>query len=152
MIDQDGNNLGEMPIHTAMAASKKAGLDLVEVAANRQVPVCRIADWGKMQYRNQKKERMKKRATVEHKEIKLTPATGDHDYKVKLKKVADLLGRGASVCVTVSLRGRLQQRPEAGDEMLERILGDLGETVRVQARTKNARSVGVTVVASRTKS
>ena len=145
VIDEQGVNLGEMPTPQALALAQRAGMDLVEVAGAREVPVCKIADYGKMQYQQQKKERLKKKSTVEHKEIKMTPATGANDYGVKLRKIRELLEKGATVSVTVSLRGRLQQRPEAGTEMVDRLLADLAGVAVVQSRNSSPRSVSATL-------
>ena len=93
LIDEDGQNNGVVPFFDALQLAEDAGLDLVEIAPNSVPPVCKILDYGKFRFNEQKKqaEARKKQKTVEVKEIKLRPSIDDHDYDVKMKAMQRLL-------------------------------------------------------------
>lgn len=118
VIDQDGNNRGEMLTDDAIALAREQGADLIEVAPLARPPVCRIGDFGKLKYEKKKKEAVARKAqtTVELKEIKLRPKTDDHDLQVKLKHARRFLGEGDKVKVTCRFRGREIAHREIGEE------------------------------------
>lgn len=129
VIDVDGTKLGEMLTKEAIRLAREKGLDLVEVSPNNQPPVCKIMDFGKFKYQQEKKEReARKHQTVIHiKEIKMTPRIGEHDYQVKLKSIKEFLSAGDRVKLSIKYRGREMQRPEMGQELLTKVLNDIAE-------------------------
>lgn len=143
MIGQDGEQLGIMSLPQALRASEDQGLDLVEVAPEARPPVCRIMDYGKYKYQQEKRqhEGRKGQTTVTLKEIKLRPKTGEHDYQTKLKHVREFLGKGHKVKVTVMFRGREIVHADLGQAHLERMIkdtddaGQLESSARMEGRT-----------------
>jgi len=115
-----------------MAAS--AGLDLVEVAAAADPPVCKILDYGKFKYEEQKKknEARKKQKVIEVKEIKLRPGIDDHDYEVKMRSMVKFIGEGDKVKVTMRFRGRELAHQDLGMNVLMRVRDDLEESAKVE--------------------
>ena len=111
-----------------------AGLDLVEIAPNADPPVCKILDFGKYKYEEQKKknEAKKKQKVIEVKEIKLRPSIDDHDYDVKMRSVTKFIGEGDKVKVTMRFRGRELAHQELGMDVLMRVKGDLDAVAKVE--------------------
>ena len=107
----------------------RENLDLVEISAKSDPPVCKIMDYGKYKYTQQKKESLarKKQKTIEVKEVKFRPNTGIHDYNVKLRHVLRFLDNGDQVKVTLRFRGREMAHQSLGKELLERVKDDVGE-------------------------
>ena len=136
LIDQDGNSLGIVSIREAAIKARDAGLDLVEIAANANPPVCKIINYGKLKYELQKKksEAKKKQKVVEVKEVKLTPAIGDHDYNVKLNSINRFIGDGNKVKVTLRFRGRELSHKELGEKLLNRLLDDVKEIAKCDGK------------------
>ena len=117
-----------------MARAREAGLDLVEVDANGNPPVCRLLDYGKWKYEQAKKERdarKHQRGTMVH-EVRLRPRTGQHDIDLKVRIVERLLAEGDKVKLSVMFRGREMSHPEVGQEVLERALTRLTEVASVE--------------------
>lgn len=116
----------------------EAQMDLVEVAPMAKPPVCRIMDFGKFRYEQQKrdKEVKKKQKVVTVKEVKLRPNIEDHDYFVKLKNAQRFLADGDKVKVTIMFRGRELTHPELGRQILVRMAAELKETVNVEREPK----------------
>src|SRR5919112_295548 len=108
LIDQDGQNRGTLPFFDALAIAEEAGLDLVEIAPNSDPPVCKILDYGRFRFNEQKKaaEARKKQKTVEVKEIKLRPGIDDHDYDVKMKAMKSFFEEGNKVEMEPNFEGR----------------------------------------------
>ena len=108
VIDDDGENLGVLYTREAIAQAAEVGLDLVEVSPNADPPVCKFLDIGKFKYEAQKKANLarKSQKTQEIKEIKMRPNIDDHDYMVKMKKVAEFIEEGDKVKITLRFRGR----------------------------------------------
>ncbi|MFV0347122.1 MAG: translation initiation factor IF-3, partial [Halodesulfovibrio sp.] len=108
VIDDQGEQLGILNRNTAIDLAKERGLDLVEVAANAEPPVCKIMDYGKFKFeQSKKKQEAKRNATVvQIKEIKVRPKTDEHDYQTKLKHIRRFLEEGDRCKVTVFFRGR----------------------------------------------
>ena len=111
-----------------------AGLDLVEVSPNADPPVCKILDYGKFKYEQQKKrnEARKKQKIIEVKEIKMRPGIDEHDYQVKMRSMRRFLGDGDKVKVTIRFRGREMAHQELGMKVLDRVCGDLDELIKVE--------------------
>ena len=129
MIDDTGAQLGIMPPQQALTLARSKGLDLVEVAATAVPPVCRIMDFGKYQYQEQKRQReaRKHQKVIEVKEIKFRPKVDEHDYQFKKKHIERFLLDGDKVKATIFFRGREIAHPEIGRRILERLIGDLSE-------------------------
>jgi translation initiation factor IF-3 len=122
----------------AIAKAEEAGLDLVEVSPNADPPVCKILDYGKFKYEQQKKanEARKKQKTVEVKEIKIRPSIEAHDYGVKLRNARRFLEEGNKVKVSMRFRGREMSHQELGMEVLERFRDDLSDLGKVEVHPK----------------
>ncbi len=116
-----------MPPQQALALARSKGLDLVEVAAAAMPPVCRIMDFGKYQYQEQKRTReaRKHQKVIEVKEIKFRPKVDEHDYEFKKKHIERFLEDGDKVKATIFFRGREMAHPEIGQRILERLLDEL---------------------------
>lgn len=114
------------------------GLDLIEVVANAEPPVCRIMDYGKFQFEEQKKKKTakKKQQSAALKEITLRPGTEEHDYQVKLKKIKQFTEKGSKVKVTVRFRGRELAHKENGMEQLQRIVSDMEGLAKVDSKPR----------------
>ena len=127
LIDEDGNQIGVVPTHQAIARAEQAGLDLVEVAPQSKPPVCRILDFGKYHYQKERRAReaRKKQHTVELKEVKFGPSTEDHDYNFKKRNAAKFLKHHDKVKLTVRFRGRQLAHKELGYDLLNRLKEDL---------------------------
>ena len=129
MIDDEGEQLGVMTPQEALIISRGKGLDLVEVSPTAQPPVCRITDYGRYQYEEQKRTRQakKKQKTIEIKEIKFRPKVDEHDYQFKKKHVERFLAHGDKVKATIFFRGREMAHPEFGRHILNRLVEELQE-------------------------
>ena len=117
-----------------MTRAREAGLDLVEVDANGNPPVCRLLDYGKWKYEQATKERdarKHQRGTMVH-EVRLRPRTGQHDIDLKVRTVERLLAEGDKVKLSVMFRGREMSHPEVGQEVLDRALTRLGDAASVE--------------------
>jgi len=134
LIDQDGKNHGVMAFFDAMKIAEDAGLDLVEIAPNSTPPVCKILDYGKFRFLEQKKaaEARKKQKTVEVKEIKLRPGIDDHDYEVKMKAMKGFFEEGNKVKITLRFRGREMAHQQLGLKVLDRVKADVGDLAKVE--------------------
>ncbi len=134
VIGADGEQLGVMPTQQALDMAMEAGLDLVEVAPHAKPPVCKIMDFGKYKYQQQKKqqEARKKQAVVQIKEIKMRPKTDDHDLQTKLRHVIRFLQAGDRVKVTVFFKGREIVHKDRGLSILERVVEAIGDQARVE--------------------
>ena len=135
VIDGDGENLGVMYTREAMEQAKEAGLDLVEVSPNADPPVAKFLDVGKFKYEAQKKANLarKSQKTQEIKEIKMRPNIDDHDYDTKMKKVAEFIGEGDKVKLTLRFRGRELSHGQLGMAVLQRVQQDTLEIAKVEA-------------------
>ena len=135
LIDENGEMLGVLSIRDALYKAFQAGLDLLEISPNAVPPVCKITDYGKFKYEQQKKanEARKKQKVVEIKEIKVRPNIDDHDYDVKMRQAKGFIGEGDKVKVTLRFRGREMAHQELGVKLLERIRTELVELVKVES-------------------
>jgi translation initiation factor IF-3 len=138
VIDQNGEMLGVMLVRDALRAAEDAGLDLVEISPNAEPPVCKILDYGKYKYEQQKKasEARKKQKVIEVKEIQIRPAIEDHDYGVKLRAAIKFLEDGNKVKVTLKFRGREMAHVKIGMEVLQRMIADIGDKGKVDQEPK----------------
>ena len=129
VIDDDGQQLGIMPPSQAVGIARQKGLDLVEISPTAQPPVCRVMDYGKYQYLEQKRTRQarKHQKVIEVKEIKFRPKVDEHDYQFKKKHIERFLEDGDKVKATIFFRGREMAHPEIGRRILERLVDELAE-------------------------
>jgi translation initiation factor IF-3 len=129
VIDETGQQLGIMAPQDAIRIARSKGLDLVEVSATAVPPVCRITDYGRYQYNEQKRTRQarKHQKTIEVKEIKFRPKVDEHDYQFKKKHIERFLTEGDKVKATVFFRGREIAHPEIGRRILERLIQEVSE-------------------------
>ncbi|HWQ16024.1 MAG TPA: translation initiation factor IF-3 [Roseiflexaceae bacterium] len=136
LIDENGAQVGVVPLRDALMMAEERGLDLVEVAPNAIPPVCRIMDYGKFRYEQTKKEReaRKNQKQVELKEVRLKPKTDEHDLDVKAKQARRFLLDGDKVKFTVRFRGREIFHPDIGVQMLEQMAEDLRDVAIVEQR------------------
>jgi translation initiation factor IF-3 len=138
VIGEEGEQLGVLDIRDAIRAAREKGLDLVEVAATADPPVCRIIDFGKFQYEAKKKanEAKKKQVTITVKEVKFRPGTDDHDYDYRMKHAREWLDGGDKVKATIWFRGREMTHRELGARILEKLEKDLIDVGEVEARPR----------------
>jgi translation initiation factor IF-3 len=143
VIGADGEQLGILGRSEAIALARDAGLDLVEVAATADPPVCRIMDYGKFKYEAQKKkqEAKKRQTVIQVKEIKLRPKTDEHDYQTKVGHIRRFLENGDRCKVTIYFRGREIVHKDRGQTMLDRVteatkdVGKIEQEARAEGRT-----------------
>jgi translation initiation factor IF-3 len=138
VIDSDGKQLGVLPTSQALAAAMQRGYDLVEVAPNAAPPVCRIVDFGKYKYEQEKRDReaRKHHHATKLKEIKIRLNIDPHDYETKVNHMRDFLGDGMKVKVTMMLRGRENAHPEYGNKLMQKIIEDLQGCSRPEVMPK----------------
>ena len=134
----EGEQLGIVNIRAALQMAEEAGLDLVEIAPTAKPPVCRIMDYGKFKYQEQKRahEAKLKQKQVQVKEVKLRPGTDENDYQIKLRNMTRFLEEGDKVKVTLRFRGREMAHQEFGMRQLERIKADLDAMGQVEQMPK----------------
>ena len=135
LIDSEGQNRGAIATPDALKLAEEAGLDLVEIVPNANPPVCKILDYGKFRYLEQKKqaEARKRQKIVEVKEIKLRPGIDDHDYGVKMRAVRRFFEEGDKVKVTLRFRGREMAHQDIGYRLLERVKLETNSFAKVEA-------------------
>ncbi|MCJ7755434.1 MAG: translation initiation factor IF-3 [Thermoanaerobaculales bacterium] len=133
LVDDEGNQVGVVPIEEALKLAKEKGLDLVEVAANTRPVVCKIMDYGRFRYEQEKKAReaKKQQHAVEVKEVKYRPNINIHDFETKTRKARKFLDEGKHVKVTIMFRMREMRRPENGFDLLQRVADDLADVAKV---------------------
>ncbi|CUH61043.1 translation initiation factor IF-3 [Thalassobacter stenotrophicus] len=138
LIGAEGENLGVVSPAKAMSLADEAGLDLVEISPNAVPPVCKIMDFGKFKYEQQKKEAeaRKKQKIIEIKEVKFRPGTDTNDYDVKMRNVYKFLENGDKVKITLRFRGREMAHQNLGRELLERVAGDVDGLGKVENMPK----------------
>lgn len=138
LVGPEGEQLGIKPVPEALAFARSKGLDLVEVAAQANPPVCKVMDWGKHLYEEsqRQKESRKKQAQVIVKEMKFRPKIDVHDYETKKKHVVRFLEDGAKVKITIMFRGREMTHTELGKKILDQLADDLEEIATVEAQPK----------------
>ena len=138
VIGDEGEQLGVMDTRDAIRTAREKGLDLVEVAATADPPVCRIIDFGKFQYEAKKKanEAKKKQAVIVVKEVKFRPGTDDHDYDYRMKHAREWLTEGDKVKATIWFRGREMTHRELGARILEKLEKDLADISEVEMRPR----------------
>ncbi|WP_319936774.1 translation initiation factor IF-3 [Thermohalobaculum sediminis] len=138
LIDHEGNNVGLVSPSRAIEMAQEVGLDLVEISPNATPPVCKIMDFGKFKYEQQKKaaEARKKQKIIEIKEVKFRPNIDTHDYEVKMRSVQKFLGEGDKVKITLRFRGREMAHQEIGRDLLQKIAEDVTDIGKVESFPK----------------
>jgi translation initiation factor IF-3 len=135
LVGADGEVLGVMPTADALQKAEEAGLDLVEMASNVEPPVCKILDYGKLKFVDQKRkaEARKKQKTIDIKEIKMRPGIDQHDYEVKMRAMRRFFEEGDKVKVTLRFRGREFAHQDLGMKVLYRVKDDLEAEAKVES-------------------
>ena len=138
LIDENGQNVGVVSKFDAMAKATEAGLDLVEISPDAEPPVCKILDFGKFKYQEQKKaaEARKNQKIVEIKEIKMRPGIDDHDYDVKMRAMQRFFEEGDKVKITLRFRGREMAHQQLGMAVLVRVKNDTEPIAKVEAEPR----------------
>ncbi len=135
LIDEEGEMQGVMSARDALLRAFSVGLDLLEISPNAEPPVCKILDYGKFKYEQQKKknEARKKQKVIEIKEVKVRPNIDENDYQVKLRAMRSFIEEGDKVKVTLRFRGREMAHQDLGVKVLERIRADMDERTKVES-------------------
>ncbi len=151
LIDEEGENVGVVDTNAALERAANANLDLVEISPDAEPPVCKIMDYGKFKFEQQKKaaEARKKQKTVEIKEIKMRPAIDDHDYDVKVRAIRRFFEGGDKVKVTLRFRGREMAHQELGRKVLERVKAEVDGIAKVESEPRMEGRQMVMVLAPR---
>ena len=138
LIDATGGMVGVVPLYQALSIADEAGLDLVEISPNADPPVCKLLDFGKFKYEQQKKENeaRKKQKVIELKEIKMRPGIDDHDYEVKRRAMERFLAEGDKVKVTLRFRGREMVHTDLGVKVLDRVKADFALLAKIEQTPK----------------
>lgn len=138
LVDADGSQVGIVSIEDALARARAAELDLVEVAAQADPPVCRIMDYGKFRYEEAQrlKESRKKTIQITTKEVKFRPKIGKGDFDTKIRHMLEFLEEGHKVKVSLQFRGREMAHPELGKKVLDEVLEQLGPIARVDTEPR----------------
>jgi translation initiation factor IF-3 len=151
VVGSNGEMIGVLPTREAIQMAYDAGLDLVEIAAAADPPVCKILDLGKYKYEIQKKknEARKKQKVIEVKEIKMRPGIDEHDYQVKMRSMRRFLDEGDKVKVTIRFRGRELVHQDLGLKVLDRVREELDGLGKVEQMPRIEGRQMVMVIASR---
>lgn len=138
LIDADNENRGIVSIKEALAVAEEAGLDLIEISPQANPPVCKVLDYGKYRYEQQKKknEAKKNQKVVEIKELKLRPVIETHDYEVKMKQAKKFLEQGNKVKFTMRFKGRELSANDMGKQIMTQIVEDLENCAKVDSEIK----------------
>lgn len=138
LVDAEGEMQGVVDTPKALEMADEAGLDLVEVSPNADPPVCKILDYGKYKYEQQKKanEARKKQKTIDVKEVKIRPGIEDHDYQVKMRNARRFLEDGNKVKVTMRFRGREMAHQHIGMDLLKRMQEELSDISKTDLEPK----------------
>ena len=139
VISSSGKQLGIISIREALNHAEDEGFDLVEVSPDAKPPVCKIIDYGKLKYREQKskKEAKKKQKTIEVKEIKMRPGIDTHDYNVKVKALSKFINGGNKVKVSMRFRGREMEHQNLGFDLLKKLTEEVVEYAKVEVQPKS---------------
>ena len=138
LIGTDGEIIGVMSGREAMKLAEEADTDLVEISPNATPPVCRLMDYGKFKFQEQKKaaEARAKQKVIQVKEIKFRPGTDENDYQVKMRNIKHFIEDGDKVKITLRFRGREMAHQEIGMRQLERVRDEMGELIQVESMPK----------------
>lgn len=139
--------MGVVSLAAALLKAEEAGLDLVEVSPNLDIPVCKIIDWGKYRYEQEKKlqKAKKQQKAQEQKGIRLSVKIGKHDFDTKVNRAKEFLEKGSKLALQLRFRGREMAHPELGEKVLREFVGALGEVIVEQEPKLQGRSMNMTV-------
>lgn len=149
LIGPEGEQIGIINTQDALQKAEESGLDLVEVAGQTSPPVCRIMDYSKYKYEQEKKEKeaRKHQKVIHLKEIKLKPNIEEHDYQVKLHHLKKFLGRGDHAKITLTFRGRQMSHIEIGKKVIDRMILDISEVGEIETGpVKDGRNIIVNFI------
>ena len=138
LIDEAGQNVGVVPKQDALTRALDVGLDLVEISPDAEPPVCKILDFGKYKFQEQKKaaEARKNQKIVELKEIKMRPGIDDHDYDVKMRSIKRFFQDGDKVKITLRFRGREMAHQELGVRLLDKVKEETAPIAKVESEPR----------------
>ncbi len=136
MIGQDGAQQGVLSLADALSAAKAAEMDLVQVMADSDPPVCKLMDYGKYRYKRKRQTHQAKSHVMHIKEIRLHPKTGQHDIDYRVKHAREFLAKGDKVLITVLYSGRELAHIEVGAVLLDRVVADLADAAKVETPPK----------------
>ncbi len=138
MVSDDGEQLGIVAVREALGIAQEKGLDLVEVAPSAQPPVCRLMDYGKYKFEQNKREKeaRKKQKIISIKEVKMRPNIEEHDFQVKARNARKFLSGGDKVKLTIMFRGREITHPELGEKLSLKFVGELTDISSVEKPPK----------------
>jgi translation initiation factor IF-3 len=149
VIDEEGNQLGVMQPFEALRKAREMGLDLVEISPTANPPVCKIMDYGRFLYQQNKKDhearRNQKRSQL--KEVKFRPSTAEHDYQVRVNQIVRFLGEGHKVKAMIFHRGREMAHQEVGRAKMARLLEDVAEHAQVEIPPRMEANILVAMLA-----
>ena len=139
VISSTGKQLGILSIREALNQAEDEGFDLIEISPNARPPVCKIIDYGKLKYKEQKskKEAKKKQKTIEIKEIKMRPGIDKHDYNVKIKALSKFINGGNKVKISLRFRGREIEHKDLGFNLLNKLTEEVANFAEVEVRPKS---------------
>ncbi len=139
VISSSGKQLGIISIREALNHAEDEGFDLVEVSPDAKPPVCKIIDYGKLKYKEQKskKEAKKKQKTIEVKEIKMRPGIDKHDYEVKVRALSKFIEGGNKVKISMRFRGREMEHQNIGRDLLNKLTEQVSEYAKVEVPPKS---------------
>ena len=134
LIGEDGSQVGVVSTREALSRAQSVGLDLVEISPNAQPPVCRIIDFGKFRYEQEKREKQARQhsSATRIKEIQFHPNVGDHDYQTKVRHLRDFVAEGHRVKVILFFRGRESAHQEIGFEVMNRVIRDVQDVAQAE--------------------
>ena len=149
VIDEQGNQLGVMTLFDAMKAARDAGLDIVEISPTAVPPVCKIVDYGKFLYEQNKKahEQRRHQKATQIKEVKFRPATAEHDYQVRKNQIIRFLGEGYKVKAMIFHRGREMAHQDVGRAKMNRLLKDIADHALVEFGPRMEANILLTLLA-----
>lgn len=153
VVAPDGSQIGVKKLNEALWLAEQLDLDLVEVAPDSKPPVCRLMDYGKYKYEQSVKQReaRKNQTRTSVKELRMKVRIGDHDFDITRRKTKDFLESGDKVKLTIRFRGREQERPEFGRDLLDRLAGEVADYAIVEQTPKlEGRSMSMVLAPSRT--
>jgi translation initiation factor IF-3 len=138
LIDAENENRGIVSLKEALALAEEEGLDLIEISPQANPPVCKILDFGKFRYEQQKRknEAKKNQKVVEIKELKLRPMIDTHDYEVKVKQAKKFLEQGNKVKFTMRFKGRELSANDMGKQVLSKLIEDLEDCSKIDSEMK----------------
>lgn len=140
LIDDEGKQIGVVPLQKAISLTEEKHLDLLLVSPEAKPPVCKMINYGQFRYQQQKKERQAKKTVKSQtvKELKMSPKISEHDYQVRVSQGVKFLSKGYKVKLTISFRGREIVHPELGKAVIDRFVTDMSELANTDGQVIRA--------------